>query len=158
MGLPWRCLSWICLQAWCGEDPGLATQACSPLCRHPPGASINIILRGFGCSLFCLMLSTHPGELGVPCTCSVPCLAVSPDPQLLGLEDSNPWMGFGAGTSWSGVVCGNVGWLLWLSGLCVCRHHGGSPSSCFMSSWYSVGMVVEFCTRHDLASSRVQTG
>lgn len=54
-------------------------------------------------------------------TCSVPCLAVSPDPQLLGWRTfySNPRMTFRAGKSCSGVICGNMGWLLWPLRLCV---------------------------------------
>lgn len=79
-------------------------------------------------------------------TCSVPCLAVRPDPQLLGWRTfySNPRI-LEQGNLAQGLSVG-----IWVGcfGLYVCVfcwHHGGCPSSCFMSGWHSMGLVPEFC-------------
>lgn len=74
-------------------------------------------------------------------TCSLPCLAVSPDPQLLGWKTSysNPRMAFRAQGLSVGIWVG-----CFVLYVCVfCWHHGGCPSSCFMSG--GTQWVPEFC-------------
>lgn len=113
----------------------------------PPPASINTILRGFGHSLFYLMLPLHPGGLGIPChTCPLPCFPLSPEPRLLGwrISYSNPWMGFRARRSWSWLSMGTWVDCFGLQVSVYCRH-SGCLLSCITCVRHSVRTVAEFC-------------
>lgn len=76
------------------------------------------------------------------CTCSVPCLdcestAPTFGPEDISLRSVDGHLGQGSAVGmWVGCFSLQV---------CVfCRHHGGSPWSCFLSVWNSVGTVAEF--------------
>lgn len=124
----WTCLGGIGPGSACRRGrprPAYSGLISSWLPAPPPPASINIILRGFGHSLFYLMLPLYSGGLGVPShTCPLPCLPLSPEPRLSGwrISYSNPWMGFRAGRSWSWLSVGTWVDCFGLQVSVSCRH------------------------------------